>query len=302
MIVAVLFAVGQICGAPGRNNPPPLETLAPKQPGGWKSPKPDETYNPKTLHKYINGASEIYKAFRVRRVLARHYVKQDWPAITLDLFEMATPEDAFGAYHHDIRAGQTARIGQESEYEGASLVFWKGPYIVYITSKKAPDPVRAAIFEIGRSVAEAIPNPGNPPQLLRELPEKGRLPGRLRYFHDHFLLNLYYYVSDDNLLNLGRDTDGVMAWYETPDGPPMTCVVIAYKTQKAAKKACKTFMKGFLPDAGADGIARLEDGRWCGARRDEKMLRLVFDAPTRQNCLESLARKEESSWFRNPGP
>jgi len=293
MIVAVLFAVGQICDGAGQKTPPPLEILAPKQVNGWKSNGAGRMFTADTLHKYINGASEIYKALHVQRVLAQRYMKPDSPHITLDLFEMATPADAFGAYHHDIRAGKSAGIGQESEYEGATLVFWKGAYIVYITSAKAPDPVRAAIFELGRSVATAIPEAGAPPELLGELPEKGRTANRVRYFHNHFLLNLYYYVSDENLLYLDEDTEGVLAWYETPDGPPMTCIAIGYKNEAQARKAGSAFMKAYLPDADAEGVAQLEDGGWCGARRDGRLLRLVFDAETRQTCLQALVKQNQ---------
>ncbi|MCX5769083.1 MAG: hypothetical protein NTZ09_02240 [Candidatus Hydrogenedentes bacterium] len=288
MILAVLFAATQFYAQPGRKVESDIEKLVPKNISGWTAPADDSVYSSATLHQYIDGASEIYRALNVQRVVARRYIKQGFPQITADIFKMKSPADAFGAYHHDIRDGADPHIGRESEYDGASLAFWKDRYVVYVTAAAASEPVKAAIFAIGEAAANAIPSDGDPPSLLDLLPPQGLLSADTRYFHNHFLLNLYYYVSEKNLLNLDSDTEGVMARYKTPDGPPMTCLIIRYPAEAAARAARSEFLRAYLPDAGSDDLAQTENARWTGIRMTDKLLCVVFDAPAKADAIQLM--------------
>jgi len=288
MIVALLFAASQFYAHPARKVDPEIEKLVPRDVLGWTTPEKDNIYSAANLHEYIDGASEIYKALNVQRVVARRYVKQGFPQITADIFKMKSPADAFGAYHHDIRDGADPRIGRESEYDGASLAFWKDSYVVYVTAAAASEPVKAAILAIGEATANAIAANPDPPDLLNLLPKQGLLAADTRYFHNHFLLNLYYYVSDKNLLNLNSDTEGILARYKTPEGPPMTCLVIRYPAQASARAARAQFRHAYLPDAGPDSLAKTENGRWTGIRVADKLLCVVFDAPAQADAIQMM--------------
>ena len=288
MIAAVLFTVGQFYAHPDRKVDTEIEKVVPKEALGWKATASDNVYSAANLHEYIDGASEIYKALNVRRVVARRYVKQGFPQITSDIFKMKTPADAFGAYHHDIRDGADAHIGRESEFDSTMLAFWKDRYVVYVTAATASEPVRAAILAIGQAIANAIAGDAPPPSLLDLLPKEGLLPGDTRYFHNHFLLNLYYYVSERNLLNLDSVCEGILARYKTSEGAPMTCLIIRYPAQAAARAALSDFLSGYLPDAGPDGAARTEDGRWTGVRMADKLLCVVFDAPAKADAIQTM--------------
>jgi hypothetical protein len=287
MTIAILFALGQFYANPCRKVDSEIEKIVDKEILGWTTPAADSVYVPANLHEYIDGASEIYKALNVRRV-ARRYVKQGFPEITADLFEMNTAADAFGAYRHDIRDGADVRIGRESEFEGASLAFWKDRYVVYVTAASASDPVREAILAIGAAIANAIPGNPPPPALLDLLPSERLQPGGTRYFHGHFLLNLYYYVSDENLLNLDSGTEGILARYKTADGPPTTCLVIRYRA--AARAARDQFVREYLHDADPGLLAKTENGRWTGVRGKDKLLCVVFDAPARADAVQLMDR------------
>ena len=290
MIVALLFAAAQVYACPGRKVDPDIEKSVPNELLGWTAPEKDSVYSAENLHEYIDGASEIYKAFNVRRVVARRYAKQGSPHITADIFEMKTPADAFGAYHHDIRDGESAEFGRESEYQGASLAFWKDRYVVYVTAPAASEPVRQAILSIGSAVANAIPKNPHPPAILNRLPAEGILPAQTRYFHSHFLLNLYYYVADGNPLNLDSDTKGILARYKTNQATPMTCLVIQYARKADARAAYSKFLKAYLPDGGQAAIAKTENGLWTGIRAHDKLVCVVFDAPAKADALTLIEK------------
>lgn len=287
MIVTLLFAASQFYSHPGRKVDFDMEKVA-REISGWTAAEKDAVYTAADLHEYIDGASEIYKRLNVRRVAVRRYVRAGAPQITADLFEMDTPGDAFGAYHHDIRDGAPAQIGRESEFEGASLAFYKDRYVVYITGATADEATRQAIQAIGSAICNAIRGDAPPPALLNLLPPDGLISGGTRYFHDHFLLNLYFYVADDNLLNLDQHTNGVLARYKTAQGQPMTCLVIQYPKKSAADAARLKFLAGYLPDCDPDGAGKTEDGRWTGVRARDKVVCVVFDAPAKADALELI--------------
>ncbi len=287
MIVALLFAAGQFYAQPTRKVDPEIEKLVPQDVLGWIASSEDLTYSAATLHEYIDGASEIYKALNVCRVVARRYVRQGFPQITADIFEMKGAADAFGAYHHDIREGAEVKIGKESEYEGATLAFWKGRYVVYVTAATASEPVREAILAIGRAVSGVIQEDPPPPDLLKLLPKSRLNSGDTRYFHDHFLLNLYYYVADENVLNLTPETEGVLARYKTRQGAPITCLVIRYGSGPDARAAEAKFTGAYLAGAEA-GLGITENGRWTGFRAKGNLACVVFDAPERADAISLL--------------
>jgi len=116
----------------GGADPASLCGLLPAEVHGWEATGPGQLYDPDSLYEYIDGGAEVYRALNVRAVCARTYARESAPEFTADLFEMGSPADAFGAYHHDMREGEPAGVGQESELADGSLAFWKGPYFVSI--------------------------------------------------------------------------------------------------------------------------------------------------------------------------
>jgi len=273
-----------------------LVTMAPTEVEGWTPKQPDGFYDGSNLFDYINGGAEVYRSFNVQRVLARQYAKPGEEDILADIFDMGSSQDAFGVYHHDMREGDSAGIGQESEYIRGVLSFWKGRHFVSVLSMDETADSKRAVLALGRAIAQAIREEGPAPDLLRLLPPKGRLPQHLYYFHDQFCLNAHYYVADENLLELGPDTEGVLARYrraKAKDGPQWVLAVIRYPSVAKAKKALAGFLKRYLPDADAEGMAQTEDGKWAGVRRDGAVIVGVFDAPSQaeiQRMVEEVVQ------------
>jgi hypothetical protein len=98
---------------------------------GWKWDEKEIKYNSRTLFEYIDGAAELYLAYGFQNLTVRRFEKSDQPPITIELYEMASSEDAYGVFsfeHQDEAVG----IGQGSEFGGGLLRFWKGKYFVSI--------------------------------------------------------------------------------------------------------------------------------------------------------------------------
>ncbi len=268
---------------------------------GWTPEGPDERYDAATLYDYIDGGAEVYRGFNVRQVLARRYVKKGAPEIITDVFDMGSSEDAFGAYHHDMREGQDVGIGQESEYMEGCLSFWKDRYFVSIIAFDETEASQRAVLELGKTIAEAIPKEGPPPGVIEFLPRNRLLTKHVHYFHTHSCLNRHYFLAEDNILNLDNKTQGVLAQCRPvaaadsgTDDSPYVLLLIRYRSKAAARTAHARFLSGYLPDADAQGMVQTENGKWAGGVLEGDIFIGVFDAPSKtelQRVMRDVTRK-----------
>ena len=80
----------------------------------------DQTFDAETIFGYIDGAGEVYRSYNMKFLVSRRFHKDGKPDIVVDLFDMGSPEDAFGVFTHDLD-GEDAGIGQGSNYKAGLL-------------------------------------------------------------------------------------------------------------------------------------------------------------------------------------
>ncbi len=259
---------------------------------GWTPAEPDQTFTIDTLYDYIDGSAEVYRALNVHKVYARRYGKEGAPEIIADIFDMGTSYDAYGAYHHDIREGESARIGQESELHGSSLSFWKDRYFVCIIPFDDTPAMRKAVEAIAEAISASIPGEGPPPPLAAALPAKNLVTSQVHYFHTHSALNTHFFVAEDNILKLDSDTNGVAARYRSADAdaPPFALIAIEYPSGQRASAASASFRATYLPDASANGMVQTENGLYTAVQVRGGLLIAVFDAPSKAEAQGLIAR------------
>ncbi|MCJ7628218.1 MAG: hypothetical protein MUO50_07495, partial [Longimicrobiales bacterium] len=86
--------------------------LLPKTIGEWVKQDAPLTYDRETIFDYINGAGEVYRSYAFSHVLVDRYERsgaQD-QGVTVELFDMGNPEDAFGVFSY-AREQEEAGIG-----------------------------------------------------------------------------------------------------------------------------------------------------------------------------------------------
>jgi Family of unknown function (DUF6599) len=299
--------------------PPELveRDLLPREIQGWKALGEDSVYDADTLFDYINGGAELYRAFNVRRVVARPFEKEGAPDIYADVYDMETAKDAYGVYHHELRSGESVGIGQESEYAKGSLAFWKERYFVSIMALKETQESKAVVLALGKSVAGAIPREGHPPIIVGMLPQEGLVNESVRFFHTHTMLNNYFPLSEENILSLGPHTEGVLARYAPAEegAPPNTLLMVHYgrppraeamraglgeERPPRAEDVLPGFLEAYLPGADADGMAKRENERWAGARVMGGLLIAVLDAPTKEVVAAMLEQAVKAAEANRP--
>ncbi len=275
-----------------------MELMLPSEVRGWKAQMPDGIYSSETLYQLIDGSAEVYRSFNVRTVFSRRYAKENAPDIIVDIFDMGSSKDAYGAFHHDMREGKDAGIGQESEMIGNSLSFWKARFFSSIISLDENDEVSLAMRDLGESIVAAIPRPGSTPGLLTLLPSKGLMASQVHYFHDWPVLNRHLSLTGENPLLLDRRTEGIVARYRArspgmESAPvPYSLLIVRYPEAASAKRAFRTFRKGYLPATDRRGVGRMDKGGWSGIRLIGRVLMAVLGAQEREEAARRLDEVE----------
>jgi hypothetical protein len=251
----------------------------PRTIGDWKASGEDRTYNRQTIFDYMDGGAEVYLAFDFREVWSRKYDGPGDREMTLDIFDMGSAGDAFGAFSCD-REDPGAGIGQESEYGGGLLRFWQGRYFVTVTAPDEDEVVRRAVLDLGKEAVKHLGPPGTKPDLVGLLPGAGLRRERTSYFHSVINLNNRFFVAGDNILHLDRTTDCAFGEYGAPSGDAAYLLLIRYPDPGKAREAGKSFLSAYLPEAGPDGLGQTEDKKWVLASVQANELAVVFEAPS----------------------
>lgn len=176
-----------------------LQYLPPGDIDGWKRNYSSEEYVGEDLYLYINGGAEIYHEFGFQRILVQDYKNEHEKSISLELYEMTTPESAFGIYTFKRgNSGEALTIGNGGSLEDYYLNYWKGRFLVTITGFDSDDETIKGLKIIAQSVNNLLPDSGTPPDLVDLLPDYGLEKEEIKYFKGHLaLFNSYPFFQED---------------------------------------------------------------------------------------------------------
>jgi len=243
---AVAWAIGIVvvgllmsCAAEPPSVVDPAEGIrsgVPAEVASWRAAGEWEAYDRETIFGYIDGHAEVYLAYGMKRCLSQRYSGPEGePDIVVDLFELASSADAFGAFTHD-RDGEVAAIGQGALFRNGWLSFWQGPWFGSIYAEGETEASRAAVMAIGTAAATAIGVEGELPQLLAALPAEGLEPHSERFLRSQEILNTVHYLGFDNPFGLGSEVEAVVGRYRVADGGAWL-LVVRYPDEAAATLA-----------------------------------------------------------------
>ncbi|UCD18492.1 MAG: hypothetical protein JSV44_06180 [Candidatus Zixiibacteriota bacterium] len=267
-----------------------LQRLVPEEISGWKLTDSVETYDRATIYDYIDGAGEVYLSYDFQEVSILRFAKPGEPDITVELFDMGSPEDAYGVFSHAREKEQTG-VGEGYEYRGGLLCFWRARYYLCILAQKESAATKEAVFALASGITERLPDPAGRPELVDMLPGDNLIRESVRYFHTHASLNYHYFLSGENILNLNPDTRAVLAQYNPG---PLYILGIRYQDPADAQEAYSGFIEGYIPEAAKTGSARTDDGNWVVSRVKQEYIIIGLEAP-----LEAAADRLINAFLDN---
>lgn len=297
---------------PAAVSPAPSRATAVKLPAtvaGWEKAAATRRIEPTAIFEYMDGAGELYLAYRLDHLEVAEYRSDAHGDILLELYWMASSDDAFGLLSGDwggeaVELGPTAGAGGDpwsrALYGSGLLRVWSDDLYVRILATRESTAAKGAVLALCRAITEGRPNPP-PPRLATALPAHVE-PGlrlrieRLCFLRSHLVLNSIYFLSQRDMLDLGPSVEAVFAPYELPpaDGRKGTVKVFAarYGSNALARQALAGFRATYLRHTGSEGgtdfgVEHIEDG-WIAYRLVGSSLALVFEGPDRHVALALL--------------
>lgn len=264
--------------------------ILPETIAGWKKSGPPDLYTPENLSTYIDGGAELYLSYNFKAGLSLKYKDPADNEIAVDVFEMGTSSDAFGVFAHSRETIET-EFGQGSEYAAGLLTFWKDHYYVSILAYPETPAKKDVVFKLGRAIAGAIQREGALPPILSLLPTENILPESVHYFHHYIWLNSFYFVSNENVLNIAGDTPAALAKYRQGDST-FFLLLVRYPDATRAEAAAAQFRQKVL-GGGAETMRPLKEGRWTGIECRGNLVSAVLNASDAGAVRAALAKIKE---------
>ncbi|MBU0514502.1 MAG: hypothetical protein KJ621_06980 [Proteobacteria bacterium] len=293
----------------------------PKKIGAWTRPDSPRLIDSQNIYEYMNGAGELYVGYRFHSLEVFEYQGRGPEKILVEIYYMATPDDAFGLLSLDWGGEPVALTGSPATGPKTSsavrpgALYGKGLlrlragrlYARVLASRETPSTKRA-VLALGRAIARGR-KVAPAPKLVKNLPQdigpawKLR-PDRVSFFRSYLVLNNVFYVSHTNILELDHSAEAVMAVYESIGGQRhnrIQFLVVKYETRDRAAKAVKRFQDAYLPEhkgkvgpkTKATKFFKIEDG-WLAYRLMDRYALIVFQSPD-QDLARTLIEKAGSN-------
>jgi hypothetical protein len=274
------------CGGQDDSEGDGMISFLPEQAAGWTADGQPARYDTVGIYDYMNGAGEIYRMYDYRDMIVQRYTKPDAPPVTVEIFDMGKAEDAYGVFSHS-RENEYTSPGGGAEIYAATVVFWKGRYLVSIVAEMETNETKPAVLEIADAIAVKIEGDTVKPALVRALPSGGLQAHSVRFFHIHTSLNYHYYISSENILNLSPETDAVMGKYEPGEA---YVLIVQYPSESDVTEAERSFIENYAPEAAYDGFAEIESESWFGVDAHSNYLIAILDAPSKAMALDLVQK------------
>ncbi len=266
----------------------------PEKMHSWEKKPESREFSPRTIFHYMNGAGEIYRSYDLVCLNVYEYEKESDSPVIIEIYTMASSQNAYGVFTFDPD-GDTMHIDNTPALYGAGLLrFWKNRYFVrLLAEKESPDSYKFQ-NDLATYVLKQISDQGTLPHIVNLLPEKGLQKRSLCYFHTQVILNVHYYLSNSNLLNLNENTEALLARYIIGDDK-IRILLIAYPEKQEAQAAAKQFTHQYLQNESFSGtlIQKVEQNKFIGIECVSNVLILVFEAgrqETTAGLISSIAK------------
>ena len=291
-----------------------MNASIPQTVSGWTLSGPAKRVTPKAIFDYMDGAGELYLGYRFKYLDVYEYLKPGESDMLVELYWMESSDDAFGLLSGDwggeavnlaVAQGRGASSDVRSLYGAGLLRIWSGDLYARVLVYQETDASKQAVLAMGRAIVAGCAE-SEMPRLVSALPEAvgpqfSLKSNRTVYLRSHLVLNSAYFLSSENLLDLGLECEMAAAVYQSSAGADKKKLVhlllVRYPNEAAARKALAHFQKIYLTGksfaAGDRGTLPIEDG-WTGFILSGRGLGLVFEVPDETTTRLFLQSSEQA--------
>lgn len=155
---------------------------------GWKQTGEIQTFIPKNLYEYINGAADLYFAYDFQELKVAEYENDKKAQVTVDIYRHKTPLHAFGIYSQErLPDAHFLDIGIQGYYEKGFLNFLTGPFYVKLSANNTGPEDREVLVAFAKKTAEHLGPKGSFPSILSTFPAEGKEKHSEKFIAKNFL-------------------------------------------------------------------------------------------------------------------
>ena len=155
---------------------------------GWKQSGEIQTFIPKNLYEYINGAADLYFAYDFQELEVEEYQNEKKASVTIDVYLHRTPLHAFGIYSQErLPEANFLDIGIQGYYEKGFLNFLTGPYYVKLSTINTGPEDQEVLVAFAKKMAENLGKKGSFPTILSSFPAEGKKGNSEMFISKNFL-------------------------------------------------------------------------------------------------------------------
>jgi hypothetical protein len=154
----------------------------------WKQSGEIQTFVPKTLYEYINGAADLYLAYDFVELKVAEYQNDKKASVTIDVYRHKNIIYAFGIVSQErLPNANYINVGVQGYIESNVLNFLIGPYYVKISSYNTGVEDQKILLTFAKKVSENLGERGILPSILSSFPEEGKKKNSEKFIARNFL-------------------------------------------------------------------------------------------------------------------
>ncbi len=163
---------------------------------GWKQSGEIQTFSPKTLYEYIDGAADLYLAYDFQELKTAEFLNEKKASVIIDVYYHKTSRDAFGIYSAERPSDPNlVNVGTQGYVDKDILNFLTGNYYVKMNSFKIGPEDQEILITFAKRVVENLGEKGSLPAILSFFPEEGRKKNSERFISQKFLGYAFLYSA-----------------------------------------------------------------------------------------------------------
>ena len=222
--------------------------------------------------------------------MSRTYSRSGQPDLVVDLFDMGKPAHAFGVFSQSMEYVDTT-YGQGSQISKGMIVFWKDRFYISMLAVPANDETQDAMEMLSEGIDDRIPQRGALPAIMNLLPHDSLVASSVRYFTHHIWQNSLFFISNENILDMGKNTEAVLGRYVFPD-VAVHLLLIQYPREADATLAQEHFRAAYQPSLATPAPDAAVQPPPVHLRRADRLLMLAFGAAD-EKTVDTLFQKIE---------
>ena len=300
----ILFLIGiallNMCITPPLSNTPKIipsiESLLPSNTdiSPWIKNGPTNAYSDDLLFEYINGGAEIFFEYGFSRLITQEYIYDD-EIIMVDIYEMNDTAAAFGIYsvNRDYKL-PALNIGDDGTQFENHVAFWQRQYFVAIRMYEVDETAKMTLTQFAKNISKQIGATSEMPPLLTHLPKNYLIPRSQGYIRGILGQNSQFYLTQDNILEIGGDAqiEGAFASYHDND-EEAHLLLIRYDNLTIAREKKELILKLFSnkydkQTHNDSSIYKDNRGRYYSANAFNDFLCIVFRSSSHRMISEIM--------------